>query len=120
MIMAFPPCFEFPRTQRDLERMNEIEDHRQQSGGGHDTDNHEGGEEEEKNKDEGKHDGPTDDKGKDVQTHRRPGKWEKSGLPDVLKPQCHIFYERRVVDIHDGLTKWRKHKDTEEMGETDV
>jgi hypothetical protein len=42
---------------------------------------------------------------------------QQVGLPDVFKPQCHIFYERRVMDIKDGVIKWRKHKDTEEMGE---
>jgi hypothetical protein len=25
---------------------------------------------------------------------------------DVFRPDCHMFYSRRVVDIRDGLTKW--------------
>ena len=43
---------------------------------------------------------------------------QKVGYPDVFKPGCHIFYERRVLDMVDGLVKWRKHKEeSEEMGD---
>lgn len=45
----------------------------------------------------------------------------KKGLPEVFKPQCHIFYERRVIDFADGTTKWRglDHDKSEKMGEHD-
>ncbi|RPB08477.1 hypothetical protein P167DRAFT_494079 [Morchella conica CCBAS932] len=34
-------------------------------------------------------------------------------------PSCHIFYERRAIDVPDGLPKWRGHKgESEEMVET--
>lgn len=43
---------------------------------------------------------------------------KKVGMPDALAAQCHIFYERRVVDVKDGLPKWRGHKEkSEAMGE---
>ncbi|WRT64035.1 uncharacterized protein IL334_000962 [Kwoniella shivajii] len=46
------------------------------------------------------------------------GARKQQGFPDELKAQCHIFYERRCVDIKDGLPKWRGHKeDSELMGE---
>ncbi|KAK4685437.1 hypothetical protein P7C73_g4714, partial [Tremellales sp. Uapishka_1] len=44
----------------------------------------------------------------------------KVGMPECFKAQCHIFYGRRCMDIVDGLPKWRRHKDTELMGETEV
>jgi hypothetical protein len=56
---------------------------------------------------------------KAVQKHGRPEKWDGFGLPEALKPQCHIFYERRVNDVVDGLPKWRYHIDTELMGDRD-
>lgn len=34
------------------------------------------------------------------------------------KEGCHIFYGQRVVDVKDGLDKWRGHKgESEKMGE---
>lgn len=40
------------------------------------------------------------------------------GLPQAFRPKCHIFYERRVVDVKDGLVKWRGLNDRSElMGE---
>ena len=83
MIMAFPPNFEFARTQSELDNFN-----KKTKGSG---DDHSHGKGEEGGK--------------------------QLGMPEVLKPGCHIFYERRVMDYIDGKTKWRKHKDTEEMGE---
>ncbi|KAK8865767.1 hypothetical protein IAR55_000914 [Kwoniella newhampshirensis] len=48
----------------------------------------------------------------------RGGGEKKIGLPDAFKPQSHIFYERRLFDIKDGLVKWRGHKEeSEKMGE---
>eukprot|EP01059_Diplonema_ambulator_P004545 TRINITY_DN1425_c0_g1_i2.p1 TRINITY_DN1425_c0_g1~~TRINITY_DN1425_c0_g1_i2.p1 ORF type:complete len:192 (+),score=28.41 TRINITY_DN1425_c0_g1_i2:66-641(+) len=34
----------------------------------------------------------------------------REGVPEVLKPRCHIFYAMRVMDINDGLPKWAGHK----------
>ncbi|WVR05787.1 hypothetical protein IAU60_002812 [Kwoniella sp. DSM 27419] len=52
--------------------------------------------------------------------HNEPGKGEV-GMPKVFQPQCHIFYERRVVDVKDGLPKWRGHKEeSEQMGDSDI
>lgn len=40
------------------------------------------------------------------------------GLPPAFIPNCHIFYERRLVDVKDGLTKWRgMNDDSEKMRE---
>lgn len=40
------------------------------------------------------------------------------GLPPAFAPRCHIFYERRVMDIKDGLVKWRGlNEKSELMGE---
>ncbi len=83
MIMAFPPCFEFARSEGEMDKFHK---HTKGNKVGH---SHGAGEE--------------------------GGK--KVGLPDVFKPGCHIFYERRVLDMVDGVTKWRKHKDTVEMGD---
>jgi len=91
MVMAFPPAFEFARNQSELEKAHADSDDQKGTNG-------EGGDD-----------------------HGVTGKGARSqkvvGLPDVFKAQCHIFYERRVMDIRDGLPKWRKHKDTELMGE---
>lgn len=98
MIMAFPPTFEWPRTNKEVSEGN----HK----AGADSDG-------------------ADGKGENSHTaggagHKdSSGKWKKPGLPEVFRPQCHIFYERRVVDMNDGLVKWRGHKDTEKMGDTD-
>jgi hypothetical protein len=41
-------------------------------------------------------------------------KWRTSG------DACHIFYSQRVMDIHDGLDKWSKHKgESEKMEESE-
>lgn len=31
-------------------------------------------------------------------------------MPDSFKPTCHLFYDQRVIDIHDNLPKWAGHK----------
>jgi len=31
--------------------------------------------------------------------------------PDSFKPNCHIFYSQRAIDICDNLPKWSGHKD---------
>ena len=93
MIMAFPPTFEWPRTNKEVEEGN--------SKAG--------------DKDAGEQEKKEDSHAAGGEGHKRNGKWERPGLPDVFKPQCHIFYERRVVDVADGLVKWRGHKDTEKM-----
>lgn len=89
--MAFPPAFEWARTAGELKTAH-------------------------KNMDDEEKQGDDEDEG-----HGVTGSGAKDqaymGLPDVFKPQVHIFYERRVVDIIDGLPKWRKHKDSELMGE---
>lgn len=87
MLMAFPPAFEFARTQGEMDKFHNTTKHTGEEGGHSHGKGSEGG--------------------------------KKLGLPDVFKPGCHIFYERRVMDIIDGKTKWRKHKDSEEMGETE-
>ena len=84
MLMAFPPAFEFARTQSEMDKFNKH------------------------TKDSGDHShGKGEEGGKQV------------GLPPVFKPACHIFYERRVLDVIDGTIKWRRHKDSEEMGEAE-
>ncbi len=87
MIMAFPPNFEFARTEGEMSKFHKETQHKG---------------------DEGDH-----SHGKGTEGGK------KVGLPDVFKPGCHIFYERRVLDVVDGVTKWRRHKDTVEMGETE-
>ena len=85
MIMAFPPAFEFARTEGEKDKFETAT----------------------KGKAHGHAHGAGEDGGKKV------------GLPDVMKAQCHIFYERRVMDVIDGVPKWRAHKDeSEQMGET--
>ncbi len=44
---------------------------------------------------------------------------KKLGLPDAFIPNCHIFYERRLVDVKDGLIKWRGINDDSEKMEED-
>ena len=90
MLMAFPPTFEWPRTNKEVERQNEGE------GEGAEKASHDAG----------------------GQGHKRGGKWKHPGLPKVFEAKCHIFYERRVVDVRDGLVKWRGHKEkSEQMGD---
>lgn len=107
MIMAFPPSFEFPRTQKDLEEMNaEIDKiHRNANANGN-----------RKDKGNGKGDRSHAEA---VEKHGKPGKWDKVSMPSELLPRHHIFYERRIVDVLDGLPKWRHLENTEEMGEKD-
>lgn len=99
MIMAFPPSFEFPRTQKDLEEMNaEIgKIHQNVDGNGNGNQDH----------------------AVAVEKHGKPGKWDKVSMPSELLPKHHIFYERRIIDVLDGLPKWRHLENTEEMGEKD-
>jgi hypothetical protein len=94
MMIGFPPTFDFPRTNEEAEK-----EHKEHHGEG------------EKN---------TGEKTKnDSSAESGRGRGIK-GLPEKLKAQCHIFYERRVIDIPDGLPKWRKHKDESElMGDRD-
>jgi hypothetical protein len=54
-----------------------------------------------------------------VEKHGKPGKWNKVSMPSELLPRHHIFYERRIIDVLDGLPKWRHLENTEEMGEKD-
>jgi hypothetical protein len=107
MIMAFPPSFEFPRTQKDLEEMNaEIDKiHRNANANGN-----------RKDKGNGKGDRSHAEA---VEKHGKPGKWDKVSMPSELLPRHHIFYERRIIDVLDGLPKWRHLENTEEMGEKD-
>ncbi|WWC99571.1 hypothetical protein V866_006475 [Kwoniella sp. B9012] len=41
------------------------------------------------------------------------------GFPSELKADCHIFYERRCVDVKDGLPKWRGHKEKSDLMKDD-
>lgn len=111
MLLSFPPTFEFPRTQKQLEEMNEAlekEDKHAGPGGADAVTKAQGGH------------GEAADSEEVRETHRRVGKWDKAGLPDCFVPKCHIFYERRLHDIKDGLTKWRGlDEKSEEMGETE-
>ena len=85
MVMAFPPSFEFARTESEMDKFHKHT--------------------------KGKQDDHSHGKGEEG------GK--KVGLPDALRPGCHIFYERRVLDCPDGLDKWRRHKEeSEKMGDT--
>jgi hypothetical protein len=34
-----------------------------------------------------------------------------SRVPEAFRPNCHIFYGMRVIDVIDGLPKWSGHKD---------
>jgi hypothetical protein len=36
-------------------------------------------------------------------------------VPSAFRPDCHIFYLQRVMDINDGLPKWSGHKDKSEL-----
>lgn len=38
--------------------------------------------------------------------------WEVRGL---MNYRCHMFYEKRVVDIPDGLPKWRGMQDQSDL-----
>jgi hypothetical protein len=90
MIMAFPPCFEFPRTHKEAKKEQDHHGHGEEGG-------------EKVKEDEFEEDG------------RGRG---KKGLPKELMADCHIFYERRLVDIKDGLPKWRGHKEqSDQMGD---
>ena len=100
MLMAFPPTFEWPRTNKEVERQNSTahSKHKGKEGDG------EGAEK------------PSHSAG--GQGHKRGGEWTRPGLPDVFEAKCHIFYERRVVDVRDGLVKWRGHKEkSDKMGD---
>ena len=35
-------------------------------------------------------------------------------IPLHFRPTAHIFYSERVVDIHDGVSKWSQHKNRSE------
>ncbi|WVF70820.1 hypothetical protein IAT40_005614 [Kwoniella sp. CBS 6097] len=49
------------------------------------------------------------------------GKKDKIGMPEAFRASCHIFYERRCVNINDGLTKWRGHKEeSDKMGDDEI
>lgn len=93
MMIGFPPTFDFPRTNEEAEKEHK-EHHPNDESHGKKTKEDQSGE------------------------HAR-GRGIK-GLPKALQPQCHIFYERRTMDVPDGLPKWRKHKDeSEKMGDHD-
>jgi hypothetical protein len=109
MIMAFPPSFEFPRTQKDLEEMNAEIDKIHQN-----VDADANGNANADGKGKG-----NQDHAEAVEKHGRPGKWDKVSMPSELLPKHHIFYERRIIDVLDGLPKWRHLENTEEMGEKD-
>lgn len=36
----------------------------------------------------------------------------RSDVWDLIKPDSHIFYGTRMVDVNDGLGKWEAYKDT--------
>jgi hypothetical protein len=36
-------------------------------------------------------------------------------VPEAFRPTCHIFYDQRVIDIADDLSKWSGHKDRSEL-----
>jgi len=36
-------------------------------------------------------------------------------VPEAFRPSCHIFYAQRVIDVSDGLPKWRGHKDRSQL-----
>jgi len=58
--------------------------------------------------------------GKEMPHGKGEGGGKQMGLPPAFVPKMHIFYERRLVDIHDGLVKWRGMNDkSEKMGEED-
>ena len=86
MVMAFPPNFEFARTESEMNKFHS----------------------ETKGQEDGHSHGLGEEGGRKV------------GLPDAFVPGCHIYYERRCLDVPDGLVKWRGHKDkSEQMGETE-
>ncbi len=31
-------------------------------------------------------------------------------VPEAFKPNCHIFYSMRMIDLNDGLPRWSGHK----------
>lgn len=88
MMIGFPPTFDFPRTKEEADK--EHKEH------------HPDGETHGKKTKE------------DHSAEHARGRGIK-GLPEKLKPECHIFYERRTVDVPDDLPKWRKHKDESEL-----
>lgn len=92
--MAFPPCFEFARSPAELDKANKHDEKNgHQEGGGNGAGEH--------------------------GAAGAAAKLTTTGPPEVFKVQKHIFYERRIMDVIDGLPKWRKHADeSEEMGET--
>ncbi|WWC66462.1 uncharacterized protein I206_100364 [Kwoniella pini CBS 10737] len=95
MIMAFPPSFEWTRTHKEVKQAKEDDKNK-------DNDDN-------NNEKKGSH-GSEGDSGK--------GARKQQGFPSELRAQCHIFYERRCVDVKDGLPKWRGHKEQSElMGE---
>lgn len=104
MCIAFPPTFEFARSAVEKEKAHETEDGQSKL--------------EQKEHNEKSN---TDENCKESRHGKGKAGTEKVGLPDAFKPSMHIFYERRVMDIVDGLPKYRKHhKDDEgEMGETE-
>ena len=43
------------------------------------------------------------------------------GVPDTFKPDNHIFYGSRVLDMKDGVPKWEgKNGDSKEIPEDEV
>ncbi|KIJ67055.1 hypothetical protein HYDPIDRAFT_109048 [Hydnomerulius pinastri MD-312] len=36
-------------------------------------------------------------------------------VPQEFQPSCHIFYGQRVIEINDGIPKWRGHKNDSEL-----
>ncbi|KAG1821122.1 Mss4-like protein [Suillus subaureus] len=37
------------------------------------------------------------------------------GVPLEFQPSCHIFYGQRIMEVYDGIPKWRGHKDDSEL-----
>ncbi|WWC58519.1 uncharacterized protein I303_101062 [Kwoniella dejecticola CBS 10117] len=112
MIMAFPPCFEWTRTHKEVDKAKQNDAKKENDGDNANSDapgvNRENGGKGKKGK-KGNH-GSEGDSGK--------GARKQQGFPDELRAQCHIFYERRCVDVKDGLPKWRGHKEQSDlMGE---
>lgn len=43
------------------------------------------------------------------------------GVPDTFRPDDHIFYATRVLDLKDGVTKWEgKNGDSKQIPEDEI
>ncbi|KAL7423770.1 hypothetical protein Q5752_001354 [Cryptotrichosporon argae] len=103
MVMAFPPSFEFARGGIDEKGSGSGAG----KSSGDDGDAH-------ANAQASTAHGETQHEGTraDAKANKGP---RPVGLPDVFKAKAHIFYERRTMDVPDGLPKWSKHMDESEQ-----